>query len=65
MDPHLKWEYIKASIKDIGKMYGRSKSWEHKRDFKELSAKITDLQNYISSSPNDEEALKKYSNMKN
>ena len=65
LNPHLKWEYIKASISDIGKFYGRMKANEYKRDLKNITLQMEDLQNYILNVPGDADAQKKYGELKN
>ena len=65
LDPHLKWEYIKASIRDIGKSYGRFKAKENKKFQKSISSKMKILQNHITNVPDNCEAIKEYNELKN
>ena len=65
MDPHLKWEYIKATIKDLGKMYGRVKSSEKRRAVKILTSELKELNEHISYFPDDKEAVTRYGDLKN
>ena len=64
LNPHLKWEYIKASIKDIGKMYGRTVAFEKRKTQKILNEQISDLERHLITSPNDESAVQHYNELK-
>ena len=65
LDPHLKWEYIKASIRDLGKMYGRLKACKKRRDVKILTSELEELNKHLSHFPDDKEAIKMYGDLKN
>ena len=64
LDPHLKWEYIKASIKDIGKHYGRAKAFEKRQDQKLIQSRLKSLETEISIQNANEETIKQYNELK-
>ena len=64
MNPHLCWEYIKASIKDIAKFHGRSVAYNTKKDKNMLNCKLDELERYLISFPEDEVAIKAYNEAK-
>ena len=65
LDPHLKWEYIKASIRDIGNMYGKIKARDKRKSEKLIMSQMTELQNHIINFPDDEEAIKAIDALRN
>ena len=64
MDPHLRWEYIKASIRDLGRMYGKKIAYEKRKTKTLLSSKINNIQCHLSTYPNDKEAVDIYHELK-
>ena len=58
MDPHLKWEYIKASIKDIGCRFGRHLAHTKRKNKQNFERQINELESHIALFPNDIKALK-------
>ena len=64
LDPHLCWEYIKISVKDISMAYGRSLAYKRKREKNILNDKITELERHLASFPDDAHAIKSYSDYK-
>ncbi len=64
LDPHLKWEYIKVTICNLGKMYGRAKARDKRRNESRIMSELKDLQHHISTYPNDEEAVEIYGELK-
>ena len=64
LEPHLKWEYIKVSIKDIANSYGRALARENRKFEKMLISELKELENHITNFPNDFEALNLYSELK-
>ena len=65
MDPHLCWEYIKVSIKDIAKTHGKALAYKRKIEKNSLLSKINDLERHLIYFPGDNEALKAYNAAKN
>ena len=64
LDPHLQWEYVKASIRDIGKHYGKTKAFEKRKDQKRILLEIKTLETYISNQTTDDEAIKMLGELK-
>ena len=65
MEPHLCWEYIKFSIKDIAITHGKSLAYNRKVEKNNLISKLTELERHITIFPSDEDALKAYNLAKN
>ena len=63
LDPHLCWEYIKVVIKDLGKRFGRMVAKRKKREKDTLNKDISDLEKLLISSPGDEVALQRHSEL--
>ena len=64
LDPFHCWEYIKASIKDLGRSYGRIKAREKRKDQKILEHRLKDLEMHMACYPGDEEVVKYYFEVK-
>ena len=64
LDPFHCWEYIKASIKDLGRSYGRIKAREKRKDQKIIEHRLKDLEFHMSYYPGDEEVIKFYTELK-
>ena len=47
MEPHLKWEYIKASIKDISMFYGRLLAHEKRKEKSKITLKMKELEIHL------------------
>ena len=58
MDPHLKWEYIKASIRDIGCRFGRHLAKQKRLNKVLYERQLNELDNHIARFPNDSEAIR-------
>ena len=64
LDPFICWEYIKASVKDIGRRFGRLKAREKRRDKKIIEHRINDLESHLINFPDDNEAVSYYNDLK-
>ena len=63
LDPDTSWEYIKASIKDLGQCYGRFVAQNNRKEKQALSSEIAELEKYLVNAPDDDSAVKKYSDL--
>ena len=64
LDPHLRWEYIKFSIRDISMAYGRSQAHRRRLEKTFLCNKIAELEKHLIAFPSDKNSLKAYSDCK-
>ena len=58
LNPHLCWDYIKVSVKDIAMSYGRALAFNKRITKKNLNIKLAELERHITTFPDDKNACK-------
>ena len=61
LEPDILWEYIKASVKDLGQCYGRFIAQRNRKEKENISSEIAELEKHLVNFPNDETAANQYS----
>ena len=64
LDPHLKWESIKLTIKNLGMAYGRSMASENNYNKKKLYTQLEELEHILAKTPTDITAQQRYTSIK-
>ena len=64
LDPHLRWEYMKITMKDIAMYFGRSLAYNKRFEKQKILSELTHLESYISENPNDDQATQRCSELK-
>ena len=64
LNPHQKWEYIKIAIKNLGMAYGRYLATSRVNNKNKLIFQIDEVEKFLSKSPDNLDAQKMYTNLK-
>ena len=64
INPHLKWEYVKITIKSVGMRYGRYLAASRVSNKKKLYMELDEVEKILLKSPDDVDALDRYSSIK-
>ena len=64
LDPHLKWEYIKAQVRSFGKLHGKCIASMKRNDIKLLDEELAALEREVTRNPSDIKTIDKLQKIK-
>ena len=64
LEPVLKWEYIKSSIKSLGKTFGKAYAAQRKDKIFKITEDIKSIEQKLVASPSNEDLLKRFGQLK-